>query len=113
MVHDVGSLRSPAHRRVLGRVITSGGRLVGTLVGTRGAVGSVVGRSVGTGGVFGVFGVFAPALALASGGGGVTITGAAGGIFVAGLNAFVVWQSAHVVGNVECPGYVLDSYSGR
>jgi hypothetical protein len=97
-------------------VITSGGRLVGT----RGGVGTVVGmvgRSAGVGGVFGTavplgFGSFVPAPAS----GGVTTVGGVtriGGFFVAGLNLVVVWQSAQVVGNVEWPGYVLESYSGR
>jgi hypothetical protein len=95
------------HRRGLGRVITSGGRLVGTRGGVGGVVGTVVGRGVGGGGVFGTavppsFGSFVPALPI----GGVTAIGGAGagGILVAGLNAAVVWQSAQVVGNVAWPG---------
>ena len=91
-------------------MITSGGRLVGTRGGVVGtAVGMVVGRVVGVDGVFGSavppsFGSFVPALALASGGVTTTGGGGGGGFFVAGFHAVVVWQSAHVVGNVEWPG---------
>lgn len=39
--------------------------------------------------------------------GDAVVDGGGDGLCVAGRNATVVWQSAHFVGNVECPGNVL------
>jgi hypothetical protein len=107
LIVDRDPLYTP-QRRGLEWVVTSGtgvgvGRGVGT--GGTGTTGRAVGR--GTGGAMGrgLAGVVPAACALGA------VAGVAGsvGLRVAGFHAAVEWQSAHVVGNVECPGNLLPS----
>ena len=97
-------------RRRLGRVTTSGGRVVGTDVGL--GIGTGVGAGVGVGragvgdfgkGALGESFVEAFVTGTATGGGG-----AFGGCF-AGFQASVEWHSVHLVGNVWWSGKVLAS----